>query len=75
MRDATTPSPFDVACPRKNPRRRTLQVSIKGVSTLREGCDADVHRLLLRVEVLFVLPVIALCFITRFCRERLLGET
>ena len=30
---------------------------------------------MLRAEVRVWLPVIALCFITRFCRERLLGET
>ena len=46
-----------------------------GVSLFREGCDAGVHRLLLRAEVRVVLPSIAFCFITRVGRERLLGET
>jgi len=50
----------------KNPRRPALQVSIGGVSLFREGCDAGVHRLMLRAEVRVVLPVIALCFITRY---------
>ena len=31
--------------------------------------------LMLRAEVRVVLPAIALCLLTRFCRERLLGET
>jgi len=30
---------------------------------------------MMRVEVRVVPPMIALCFITRFCRKRLLGET
>ena len=46
-----------------------------GASPFREGCDAGVHRLMLRAEVHVVLPVIALCFITRFCRKRLFRET
>ena len=46
-----------------------------GVSLFREGCDAGVHRLLLLVEVQVLRPVIAFCFLTRFRRERLLGET
>jgi len=65
----------DVPHPIKNPRRPTLQVSNMGASRFREGCDAGVHRLLLRVEVHVMLPVIACCFLTRFRRERLLGET
>ncbi len=30
---------------------------------------------MLRAEVRLLRPVIAICFITRFCRKRLLGET
>jgi hypothetical protein len=63
----------DVPRPTKNPRRRTLQVSIMDASRFREGCDAGVHRLL-RAEVRVMRPVIAFCFLTRFCRERLLGR-
>ena len=66
---------FDVPRPTKNPRRLALQVSIMGVSLFREGCDAGVHRLLLLAEVQVLRPMIAFCFLTRFCRERLLGET
>lgn len=75
MRAVAALSPFDVLLPTKNPRRLALQVSIEGVSALREGCDAGVHRLLLLVEVRVARPVIALCFVTRFYRERLLRET
>ena len=66
---------FDVPRPTKNPRRLALQVSIMGVSLFREGCDAGVHRLLLLAEVQVLRPVIAFCLLTRFRRERLLGET
>ena len=66
---------FDVPRPTKNPRRLALQVSILNPALFRKGCDAGVHRLLLRMEVLVVLPSIAFCFITRFRRGRLLGET
>ena len=45
-----------------------------GVSLFREGCDAGVHRLMLLAEVHVMRPVIAFCFLTRFCRERLLGR-
>ena len=43
-------------------------------SSFREGCDAGVHRLMLLVEVHVMRPAIAFCFVTRFCRERLLGR-
>ena len=64
----------DVPCPTKNPRRLALQVSIVGDSLFREGCDAGVHRLMQRVEVRVMRPMIAICFLTRFRRERLLGR-
>ena len=66
---------FDVPCPTKNPRRLALQVSILNPALFRKGCDAGVHRLLLLAEVQVLRPMIAFCFLTRFCRERLLGET
>ena len=39
-------------------------------------CQAScVHRWMLLAELRVVLPAFALCLLTRFCRERLLGET
>jgi len=41
----------------------------------REGQATCVHRWMLLAELHVVLPAFALCLLTRFCRERLLGET
>ena len=46
-----------------------------GVVHFREGQSGCVHRLMLLAESRAVLPSFALCSLTRFCRERLLGET
>ena len=66
--------------PRKNPRRRTLQVSILdacGNAGLRfdEGQSTFVHRWMLLVELRVVPSVVAMRWLTLFRRERLLGET
>ena len=66
---------FDVPRPTKNPRRLALQVSILNPALFRKGCDAGAHRLLLLAESRVVLKAFALCLLTRFRRERLLGET
>jgi hypothetical protein len=72
---------LDVPRPLKNPRRWTLQVSIKdtnpafGDAHFREGQFGCAHRFMLLVESRVVLPAFALCLLTRFRRERLLGET
>jgi hypothetical protein len=41
----------------------------------REGQFGCAHRFVLLVESRVVLPAFALCLLTRFRRERLLGET
>lgn len=41
----------------------------------REGQSRCVHRWMLLAELRVVLPAFALCLLTRFRRERLLGET
>ena len=46
-----------------------------GDAHFREGQSGCVHRLMLLAESRVVLPSFALCSLTRFCRERLLGET
>jgi hypothetical protein len=68
--------PFDVPHPSKNPRRSTLQASVMdvGLPSARDAMPASTF-LMLRAEVRVVLPAIALCVLTRFCRKRLLGET
>ena len=68
--------PFDARHPPKTLRRPTLQVLMMCVELLsaRDAMPASTC-LMLRVEVHVVLPAIALCVLTRFCRKRLLGET
>ena len=46
-----------------------------GDAHFREGQSGCAHRLLLLAESRVVLKAFALCLLTRFCRERLLGET
>ena len=46
-----------------------------GVVHFREGQSGCAHRLLLLAESRVVLKAFALCLLTRFRRERLLGET
>lgn len=41
----------------------------------REGQSSCAHRFMLLAESLVVPKSFALCLLTRFCRERLLGET
>ena len=40
-----------------------------------EGQSTCIHRLMLLVEFRVVIPAVALCLLTLFRRERLLGET
>ena len=56
--------------------RRSLQVSIKGALMLstKDAKPASTF-LMLRVEVRVLLPAVVLYSITRFCRNRPLGET
>jgi hypothetical protein len=75
------PPVLDVPRPIKNPRREALQVSIMDAGSafdavhFREGQATCVHRWMLLAELRVVLPGFALCLLTRFRREHLLGET
>ena len=76
MACATALPPFDVCHPPTLLRRPALQALMRSVELLsaRDATPASTC-LILRVEVLVVLPAIALCVFTHFCRKRLLGET
>ncbi|MFS8137987.1 MAG: hypothetical protein ACMG50_07680, partial [Thermomonas sp.] len=68
--------PFDVRYPSGNPRRPALQFSFMGFGLLSASDARPASTFLkLLVEVQVVLPTIALCLLTLFCRKRLLGET
>ena len=79
-RDANPLPPWDVPRPLKNPRRCSLQVSIMDVSVSVEALFAGEAKPshtwpMLLAEVRASLLALASCLLTRFRRERLLGET
>jgi hypothetical protein len=67
---------LDVLRPSPDPRRPSLQLLIMGIGLLSASDARSASTFLqLLVEVQVVLPTLALCLLTLFCRKRLLGET